>query len=312
MNKNISSRFQASGASDALDFIDSQIAVWPLARRNYQALGQTERRRCQLGDLTVGIQHNPARMVSTAAKTDAGTLASRPCFLCRENRPAEQAPVDFVEGWELLLNPFPIFPTHFTIVDKRHAPQEGFPLDMIEMAERLPRHTVFFNGSRAGASCPDHRHCQAVLTRELPLMCLVERSHTDNGKPGWHVASPESLGLRMPFTFRSIVVTPDMDGMRLLADIENIIGKEYIEKGLLNVFVWIDNTGLLRIVAIPRGAHRPSCYGSGPGQMMISPGCIDMAGVVITPRREDFDTVTPEQLLTIYTECGIPAATSVS
>lgn len=305
MNKTASSGFRTS---DALEFIDSQIAVWPLARQNYQALGQTERRRFQLGDLTVGIQYNPARMVSTAAKTDASTLAARPCFLCSENRPAEQAPVDFVEGWELLLNPFPIFPTHFTIVDKRHAPQEGFPLDMIEMAERLPRHTVFFNGSRAGASCPDHRHCQAVLTRELPLMCLVERCHTDNATSGWRVASPESLGLRVPFTFRSIVVTPDPEGMRLLAVLEDIIGREYIDRGLINAFVWIDPAGLLRIVAIPRGAHRPSCYGSGPGQMMISPGCIDMAGVVITPRREDFEAVTPQLLSAIYSECGTAQA----
>lgn len=294
-----------------LDFIDSQIAIWPLARENYQALGRTQCRQMQLGDLTVGIQHNPARMVSTSAKTDADTLAGRPCFLCRENRPAVQAPVDFIDGWELLLNPYPIFPTHFTIVDKTHSPQKGLPLEMVEMAEKLRGHTIFFNGSKAGASCPDHRHCQAVKTDELPLMRLVEHFHRvkDGIEAGGRSATSASLGLDVPFGFISIIVTPDMEGMRLLAGMENIIGKEYIDEGRINVFVWIDRTGLLRVAAVPRAAHRPSRYGSGPGQMMVSPGCIDMAGIVITPRREDFDALTEENIRTIYAECGVPATT---
>ena len=88
-----------------LEFIDGQLAEWPLARDNYQALGRTERRSMQLGDLIVGIQHNPARIVSTGAKTDAKSLAERPCFLCERNRPPQQVGMKIAEGWELLLNP---------------------------------------------------------------------------------------------------------------------------------------------------------------------------------------------------------------
>lgn len=292
-----------------LEFIDSQIAVWPLARENYQALGKTERRSLQLGDLIVGIQHNPARMVSTAAKTDKVSIDSRPCFLCKSNRPKQQAPLEIAEGWELLLNPYPIFPTHFTIVSKKHQPQAGFPLDMVEMAEKLPGHTVFFNGSKAGASCPDHLHCQAVKTDELPLMQLVERTHvvlhdTDKGHD-WRISSSSTLGLDVPFGFISVVVTPDLQGMKVLSEIESIIGVKYVEEGRLNAFVWIDKSGLLRIVAVPRDAHRPACYGDGDGEMMISPGCIDMAGVIITPRKEDYQTLTEPQLRQIYKECGV-------
>ena len=208
-----------------LDFIDAQIADWPLARENYQALGKTERRSMQIGDLTVGIQHNPARIISTAAKTDAKTLSERPCFLCEKNRPPQQVGVDIADGWELLLNPYPIFPTHFTIVSKQHRPQEGFPIDMVTMAEKLPGHTVFFNGKRAGASCPDHLHCQAVKTHELPLMLLIEKSH--NLKSG-RVATAKTLKLDMPFGFTSIIITPDLDGMSELARVEETIGKLYI------------------------------------------------------------------------------------
>lgn len=285
-----------------LEFIDEQISEWPLARENYQALGKTERRCLQLGDLTVGIQHNPARIVSTAAKTDAKTLSERPCFLCEKNRPPQQRGVEITDGWELLLNPYPIFPTHFTIVSRQHRPQEGFPLEMIAMAEKLPGHTVFFNGSKAGASCPDHMHCQAVKTCELPLMQLAERTHTvEKGRS----ATPDSLCIDVPFEFKSIIVTPDLDGMSTLAEIEAIIGKEFIQEGKLNAFVWIDGNGLLRICAVPRGAHRPSCYGTEDGQRLISPGCIDMAGVLIVPLKKDFESLTEKEVREIYGECSI-------
>lgn len=286
---------------------DDQLEAWPLARQNYQALGKTERRKLQLGDLTVGIQHNPARIVSTAAKTDAKTLAERPCFLCEANRPAIQKGLPIADGWELLLNPFPIFPIHYTIVSKTHRPQEGLPLDMVEMTEKLPGHTVFFNGKKAGASCPDHLHCQAVLTRELPLMLLAEEKHIlDKEDVMERVRTSADLGLDVPFSFKSIIVTPDPEGMRILSSLEDIIGKRYVEEGRLNLFVWIDSRGFLRIVSVPRNAHRPTCYGSeNSGQHLISPGCIDMAGVIIAPRREDYDSLTASDLRSIYSECGI-------
>lgn len=272
-----------------------------MARDNYQALGRTERRSMLLGDLTVGIQHNPARIVSTAAKTDAKTLAERPCFLCKKNRPPQQVGIEIAEGWELLLNPFPIFPTHFTIVSKEHKPQEGFPLDMVTMAERLPGHTVFFNGKQAGASCPDHLHCQAVKTHELPLMQLIEKKHNlDFG----NVATHKSLGLDVPFGFISIIITPDSEGMSVLASMEEIIGKKHIADGKINAFVWIDANGLLRICAVRRNMHRPSCYGKEEGQHMISPGCIDMTGVLIAPMKKDYDELTEEDIREIYHECG--------
>lgn len=285
-----------------IDYINFQLAEWSLARENYQALGKTQRRSMQLGDLIVGIQHNPARIISTAAKTDAKSLAERPCFLCAENRPPQQVGVEIAKDWELLINPYPIFPTHFTIVSKKHQPQEGFPLDMIAMAEKLPGHTVFFNGKRAGASCPDHLHCQAVKTHELPLMNLVEKVHSiEKGR----VATDESLNLDVPFAFISVIITPDLDGMSELAKIEETIGKAYVEEGRLNAFVWIDNLGLLRICAVPRNMHRPSCYGSEEGQHLISPGCIDMTGVIIAPLKKDYDDLTEEDVRKIFKECGI-------
>ncbi|MDE6340812.1 MAG: DUF4922 domain-containing protein [Muribaculaceae bacterium] len=288
--------------TDLRDFIDVQLQGWPLARANYQALGRTRRRSMVLGDLTVGIQHNPARIVSTGAKTDASSISSRPCFLCKDNRPAEQVGIDIVPGWELLVNPYPIFPTHFTIASKTHQPQAGFQLDMITMAERLPEHTVFFNGSKSGASCPDHLHCQAVKPHELPLMRLIAERHLpeENG----YIATAATLGLKMPFDFRSVIITPNALGMELLKNIEVILGREEISSGLINIYVWTDECRRLRIVGVPRRAHRPSCYGDGAEEHLVSPGCIDMAGVIITPLEKDYTGLTAENIEKIYSECG--------
>lgn len=293
-----------------IDFIDNQLAAWPLARRNYTDLGKTERRLVNLGDFRVAVQYNPARIISTGAKIDNQSIKQRPCFLCRENRPEEQLGVDMMPDWELLLNPYPIFPSHFTIAGKTHRPQEGLPLDMIEMAEKLPGHVIFFNGAHAGASCPDHLHCQAVKTAELPLMQLVEKCHIPaSSADDWHIASSCSLNLDMPFFFKSFIITPDLKGMQILSDLENLIGRQYIEEGLINLFVWIDNAGFLRVVSIPRKAHRPSCYGSQPGQFLVSPGSIDMAGIIITPRIDDFHGITAADLSEIYADCALPNRT---
>ena len=173
---------------------------------------------------------------------------------------------------------------------------------MVAMAERLPGHTVFFNGKMAGASCPDHMHCQAVKTRELPLMLLIERKHSlESGR----TVTDESLRLDVPIAFTSVIITPDLDGMAALASLEDTIGKEYVKEGRLNAFVWIDGDGLLRICVVPRRAHRPSCYGAEEGQHLISPGCIDIAGVLIAPLKKDYDTLTEEEVCDIYRECSI-------
>ncbi len=293
---------------DYLSFIEEQIELWPLAADNYRRLGLPERRTLQLGDLTVGVQLNPARIVSTGAKVDAsGNVGPRPCFLCAANRPPEQIPYPVMQGWELLLNPFPVFPVHFTIVSTSHTPQSRMPLEMAAMAEALPGMTVFFNGSRSGASAPDHLHCQAVLTEELPLMQLCMERHPLT-RPGIETAS--SWGLDLPFDFWSAVITPDSDGMRILRTMTGACGLDpvtgYPDPGRVNSYFWRDPSGLLRAVAVPRSAHRPACYyADDDSQRLISPGAIEMAGIVITPRADDYRNITTAELRRIYAETGV-------
>lgn len=280
-----------------------------MANANYAALGQCKRRTVRIGDLDVALQFNPARAVSTAAKTDAASIARRACFLCKSNRPVQQQALDCPEGWDFLVNPYPIFPTHFTIASREHQPQGAVPPEMAILAEQLPGMAVFFNGARAGASAPDHLHFQSVIKDELPLLRLVERHHAlDN--PG--IKSARQLGIDLPYGFYSAVISPDESGAEIfrmmlgICGVDNVTGNP--DRDLVNTYFWTETPGApLRILAIPRSAHRPSCYGSDhPHQHLVSPGAVDMAGVIVLPRLDDFENLTSEEITTIYSETGIP------
>lgn len=140
-------------------FFQRQLQQWPVVAERYDALNRVEVKR--VGNYKV--QFNPARAVSTAAKVDAASIAARPCFLCKKNRPVEQLALDW-EDLEILVNPFPIFPGHMTIAAKEHIPQTLLRRteQMRRLSRALPGYTVFFNGAKSGASAPDHFHFQAV------------------------------------------------------------------------------------------------------------------------------------------------------
>lgn len=290
---------------DLTDYIERQLAEWPEARERYHALGKTERRRFKIGDFEGAFQFNPARIVSTAAKTDADSVAARPCFLCRQNRPEQQKGIPIGDNWELTVNPFPIFPVHFTIISRQHVPQDAPPLDMAVMADKLPGLVIFFNGASGGASAPDHLHLQAVLKSELPLIRIAEENHPVD-KPG--IMRSDMWGTDLPFLFLSAVITTDAEGaddyMQMLAFTGgDSDGKP--DKGLRNVFCWKDESGTLRMIVIPRRQHRPSCFGREKGQLLVAPGAVDMAGILILPRREDFEAITEEKLREIYSEVTV-------
>ena len=105
-------------------FVGDQLSLWSLACDNFRALKGVNVREMEVGGLKVSLQHNPSRIISSAAKTDAASLQARRCFLCPENRPAEQIMLPF-EGrkgkkYDILVNPYPIFPDHLVIAASNH------------------------------------------------------------------------------------------------------------------------------------------------------------------------------------------------
>ncbi|MDE6610986.1 MAG: DUF4922 domain-containing protein, partial [Muribaculaceae bacterium] len=51
------------------------------------------------------------------------------------------------------------------------------------------------------------------------------------------------------------------------------------------------NKDSVTAIVIPRKRHRPTFYGEGEGCMLISPASVDLGGVLITPRKADFDLI---------------------
>ena len=53
----------------------------------------------------------------------------------------------------------------------------------------------------------------------------------------------------------------------------------------------------------PRRQHRPTqFFDKGPGGILLSPASVDLGGVVITPREEDFVKLTKEDIEDIFNQ----------
>lgn len=275
---------------------DAQTAAWPLARRNYDALAGVRTKQLTIGSFRLRVQFNPARAISSAAKVDATSIAARPCFLCRTNRPPEQEGIA-VGDYEILVNPFPIFPYHFTIPSVTHRPQliDGRLCHLMALAWQMPGYTVFYNGARCGASAPDHLHFQAVPGKYLPIWDAVGSTTRTTG-----------IGMIDGLPFGAAIITT-ADFAEATAMFESLCaalpaGSDEPEPKINLLCRMHDN--LVQIIVIPRRRHRPSVY----GPMMISPGTIDMAGVMICPVESDFMAMDEPLARKIFDETGMPPA----
>lgn len=70
----------------------------------------------------------------------------------------------------------------------------------------------------------------------------------------------------------------------------------------MNLLVWME-AGRWVICLFPRATHRPACYAAeGEAHILISPATVDMGGVLITPREEDFEKLTAADVATILSD----------
>lgn len=272
------------------EFFNKQRSEWQLANKNYDDLANVKVTPLVLStSVTIHKQCNPARIVSTGAKIDKATLAKRPCFLCDKNRPAEQEALSFSSHFQLLINPFPILPTHFTMPSKQHELQQikpYFPV-MLDFVDENPDCFIFYNGPRSGASAPDHMHFQAGLVKDVPFY----NQETKGNWPGANV------------TFSFYDKQSAIDEFYRIYDLLPIPTGEY--EPMFNVFAR-KVEGRYEVTLFLRSQHRPACYGMESENRLVSPGALDMAGLLITPRLEDYESITAEEAEAIYNEVSSP------
>ena len=320
---------------------------WAGLVAGYEGLGEARLREIRGDGWGVKIQFNPRRIVSSGAQLDPESLRRRPCFLCLENLPPEQQAILYREDYLVLCNPMPVFPGHLTIAHRCHLPQSlsGKVPTLIRLAADFgSRMTVFYNGPRAGASAPDHFHFQAAPAGLLPVEKEILEPRKRTGarrRDGVEICRTTGLG-------RGILVIEGKDEGDVAAVASEAIealgrltgsairrpgpigdeGRDERQAALspgspvpcvgsdasdggeppLNLLCTRTGEGW-RLILFPRRKHRPDAYFlEGEGRLLISPGAVDMGGVIITPREDDFLALTPDLVSGIYREVAFDDA----
>lgn len=305
--------------NDIHKFVGDQLSRWPLACDNFRALKNVQQRRMETGGLEVTLQHNPARMISSAARTDRASLKKRRCFLCRENRPPEQIQLIF-EGrkgkkYDILVNPYPIFHDHLVIASEKHTDQSIWKrfVDILDLSYAYQDYTFFYNGPECGASAPDHHHFQATRRGSMPLENDVDRELDNMLKnPGnareiaegtvfdYMTAVQDAKLYHYRRFVRGIFVirarTAKSSAKLFYRFLDTLPLPEGSSEPRFNLITYFSK-GEYRTIVILRTTHRSHHYFSeGPDHLTMSPGCADMGGMFIAPVKEDYDKLTPELL----------------
>lgn len=292
------------------EFTEVQIQSWPLAAANFRSLEKVEEKSFRFDGFQIKIQFNPERMLSTASKTDTKSIAARKCFLCSKNRPPEQDAIAFGDQFLILVNPFPIFKTHFTIPSNAHVDQRFLPgvKALLELAKAMEGFTVFYNGPECGASAPDHLHFQAGESSFMPITEEFQRMKLNSGRL---LFSGENTRVWAFDNYLRKMISVETSSLFEALEVIGVYYKHFQAmqpekvEPMMNVLCsWTD--GIWTIHLFPRKLHRPTqFFAVGDEQILISPGSVDFGGVFITPRREDFDKMTKEDIVDILAQVSV-------
>ena len=292
--------------------LEQQKQSWSALAEGYAALESARVREIHGDGWMVRVQFNPRRIVSTGAKLDPESIRKRPCFLCLDHLPPEQQAILYRDDYLILCNPAPIFPGHLTIAHRLHLPQslpENLPLFLRLAADFGPRMVVFYNGPQSGASAPDHLHFQAAPAGLLPVEAEVLEPRNREIVRRWDgVSLRRTRGLG-----RGIVVLEGNDVEEVVLAFGELIGalrrlNASADEPLLNLFGAHTGKGWC-LILFPRLKLRPAAYfREGAERLLISPGAVDMGGVLITPREADFLALDRDVVRGIFGEVAFDDA----
>lgn len=277
-------------------FFTQQLANWQTARINYESLKNIRSRRFQLASCHYEIQFNPERIRSVVTPVEKEEKTKANCFLCEQNRPAEQLKLPFNDRFDILCNPYPVFSRHLTIASKMHTPQTiTNELDtLLQIAKALPDFIVFYNGPHCGASAPEHLHFQAGIKDEFPL--FQDYKDLKNNNSAQEKIFSQTVryiiwdGVRKFYALESPSM-PELSGYFYQREEENV-----------NLLAWYEE-GKWILCVFERKKHRPDrFFVTGEHQLLISPAAVEAAGKIITVREEDFNKITPQDIIEIFEE----------
>jgi hypothetical protein len=315
LNRYLNDKDASNLAACVEALIEQQKANWPQLKEGYEALSQIETKRVNIDGSSLIVQHNAKRVRSTAAAVDQTSIAARQCFLCSENLPAEERGIFYDEEYVILCNPFPVLDKHLVIAHKEHVEQKiaGRVEDLLALAFALgDAYFVLYNGPECGASAPDHLHfqalCRAVLPIEETLKAAEPPTEIDCG-----VCESIERGNFELFTVadagRSVIVFRGANQFEIVSWIYQIIAA--LSKAtckaepMLNIVCYVDR-GVYTVLLFPRARHRPACFfAEGEERLTISPGAVDMAGILVVPQHQHYEKIGAQQIEKIFSEVSL-------
>lgn len=283
---------------------EHQLNNWKLASDGYRSLTSVQVKQFEFDNFTIEAHFNPGRIISSSAKVDAKSIEARPCFLCTNNLPVEQKAVKIINDYFLLVNPFPIFSKHFTIPSVNHFPQaiENEIGNMLIISSMLGKdNSVFYNGPRCGASAPDHIHFQAG---NFGFMKIDEEYKDILNTYGRIIyEDDEQVTTAITGCLRNFISIESNNISKITAEfkrIYNVLNKDQSNfEPMMNIISSYNDNW--RLLVFPRSRHRPSYFfEEGENKLLISPAAVDLGGVFIFPREEDFNKITKELIIDIF------------
>ncbi|MGQ9642375.1 MAG: DUF4922 domain-containing protein [Ignavibacterium sp.] len=312
-DKNIQELISAGDIAEASKYLfELQCNDWKLCRDNYEQLKNIQVKKYLFEGYSIKAQYNPGRIISTLAKVDPKSIQERKCFLCEANLPPEQKGILYKEEYIILINPFPIFPIHLTLTNVQHQPQrieDTFPY-LLSFSKDLSKYfTVIYNGPRCGASAPDHLHFQAGNKYFMPIDDEADLIANEYGSV---VVDRDNLiiqtiddGLRKFLLFESNDEQLLIDSFHKFYKTYSQIMNENLEP-LMNIISLYDAEFGWRVIVFLRAKHRSHHYFEvDEKKILVSPAAIDLGGVCIFPREEDFYRINKELIEEIFREVFI-------
>jgi len=276
------------------DLFKRQLRAWPQLSKGVEGLARATTRPVKIDWFDIFVRHIPHRMASTTAVVDRESIAKRPCFLCASNLPLEEEGLPFDENFTIYCNPFPIVDHHLTIAHREHGSQRIANQfgNMLDLAAALTGYFVVYNGPECGASAPDHMHFQAGSRVLFPI------EHDTAGLAGITIPNYARNVFLLRGRDRSALIDRMDRAIDLLA---NTTGKR--PEPLVNIAAFHERGEWVSYL-FPRGKHRPEVFRTG--ELMVSPASIDLCGIFVVPRAEDFERITGEAIAAIFREVTLP------
>jgi ribosomal protein S18 acetylase RimI-like enzyme len=291
-----------------LELLSEQKKTWQDLREGYELVRKIRERDVPCRGFSIRLQQNSGRIKSSLADVGEKNANERRCFLCLEHLPEDQRGILYRNDYLILCNPMPVFSSHFTIshVDhRRQAITEHINTLLQLMSDFGSRWTILYNGSQCGASAPDHLHFQAIPSGQMP----IENEIRGRKRLTLRTQVDGVFLHRMRDVGREVILLEGNNPMavgEVLKCFLNSLKKvlQVNEEPMINIAGSHEKKYCLMI--FPRRKHRPDAFfNGGDARIVVSPGVIDMGGVLITPVEKDFYRLDAALVGAIYREVSL-------